>query len=78
MCYNSGPNDTRTSLHMTRYWANFIKTGNPNGADTTVEWTPTNENNKKYLNLNVEPFMEERSEEYIENMLFWRSIYPYE
>ncbi|KAJ5703264.1 carboxylesterase [Penicillium malachiteum] len=23
---------------MNDYWANFIKTGNPNGADTTVEW----------------------------------------
>lgn len=63
---------------MTRYWANFIKTGNPNGDDTTVEWTPVDENNKKYLNLNVEPAMEERSEEYVENMQFWRNTYPYQ
>ena len=71
-------NDTATSLHMTRYWANFIKTGNPNGADTTVEWTPVERDNTNYLNLNVVPSMEARNETYREMMEFWRDIYPYQ
>ena len=70
-------NDTLTSLHMTRYWANFIKTGNPNGNDTPVEWTPVSRDNKQYLSLNVVPSMEQRNETYRENMQFWSDIYPY-
>ena len=63
---------------MTRYWANFIKTGNPNGNDTAVEWTPVERDNQNYLNLNVKPSMEGRNETYREMMEFWREIYPYQ
>ena len=44
----------------------------------TGSMTFPDENNKKYLNLNVEPRMEERYEEFLEMMEFWRSIYPYD
>ncbi|KAJ5302199.1 carboxylesterase [Penicillium antarcticum] len=30
--------DYEIAKRMNDYWANFIKTGNPNGADTTVAW----------------------------------------
>ncbi|XP_050525280.1 esterase FE4-like [Daktulosphaira vitifoliae] len=36
---------------MSKLWTNFAKTGNPNSADLSVEWTNTSLKNPKYLLL---------------------------
>jgi len=55
--YTGGDYDL--SRAMNRYWANFVKTGNPNGAGL-VEWTPYTEDTKKVMMLDVTPWMGER------------------
>ena len=67
--YELSSSDVMTSKHITRMWANFVKTGNPGG-----EWSPVEESNKMYLNLNTNPQMEHRDESFNERMEFWRSL----
>ena len=62
-------NDSITSQHITRLWANFVKTGDPG-----EEWRPVNSDDKMYLNINLDPQMERRDEYYNQRMEFWRSI----
>ena len=55
---------------MTSLWSEFIKNGNPGGG-----WNPVAQEGKQFLNFNLKPRMESRSEHYEERMEFWKSIY---
>ena len=55
---------------MTSLWSEFIKNGNPGGG-----WNPVDQDSKQYLNFNLDPKMESRSEHYEARMDFWKSIY---
>ena len=63
-------NDTEASLQMTSLWSEFIKNGNPGGG-----WNPVVQDNKQFLDFNLDPKMESRSEHYEARMDFWKSIY---
>ena len=67
--FSFSDNDVTVSHHITRLWANFVRTGNPG-----EEWNPVEENKKMFLNLSLEPHMEIRDDYYNQRMEFWRSI----
>ena len=55
---------------MTSLWSEFIKNGNPGEG-----WMPVDQDSKQFLDFNLEPKMESRSEYYEARMDFWKSIY---
>ena len=55
---------------MTSLWSEFIKYGNPGGG-----WNPVGQESKQFLDFNLKPRMESRSDHYEERMEFWKSIY---
>ena len=46
---------------MTTLWSEFIKYGNPGGG-----WNPVGQESKQFLDFNLKPRMESRSEHYEE------------
>ncbi len=55
--YNWGPDDYKVSATMEAYFANFIKTGNPNGKGLT-KWPANKGSITNYININVNTMAE--------------------
>lgn len=61
------PDDYKVSKVMQEYFANFIKTGNPNGAGLTA-WPTLSKDNAQFMRIDVEPRVEQ--EKHRERYLF--------
>jgi len=61
--------DRALSITMMRYWTNFAKTGNPNGAGLP-EWPRYNTESKQHLTLDTEKICQS-SKLKAERMRFW-------
>src|SRR5262249_26857478 len=58
--YEWTPDDHKVSTIMQDYFANFIKTGNPNGGNLP-NWPPMKEGDVQYLRIDVEPHAEKEA-----------------
>ncbi|XP_030060919.1 fatty acyl-CoA hydrolase precursor, medium chain [Microcaecilia unicolor] len=70
----SGATDEEKSLSRTmmKYWANFARTGNPNG-DGLVEW-PVFDHREQYLELNLKQKPGTKLKDH--RMTFWTKVLP--
>ncbi|XP_033727810.1 carboxylesterase 1C-like [Pecten maximus] len=54
----SSPEGRKMTEILVNYWTNFAKTGNPNG-DNLVEWKKFGPDGRHFMNLNMEPFLDQ-------------------
>ena len=47
------PEQELLSRKMMSYWANFARTGNPNGQETEVEWKKFEKNFRNFLRIDL-------------------------
>ncbi|RVE50779.1 hypothetical protein evm_004528 [Chilo suppressalis] len=61
---------------MTALWANFVKYGNPTPRESsllTVQWQPTSQNTRPYLDINLQ--MEMKENVYEKRIDFWNTFW---
>ena len=70
------PDDRSVQELLVSCWTNFSKYGDPSPPGSNFYWIPVGADSRNYLNITgTEPVMQ-KSQEYVDRMEFWKSLFP--